>query len=306
MVPDLSVVIILFSQILVGILGNCSLLFYYFMSIFTRKSLMPKDEISKHVAFANFLIVISRGIDLTIVELGLKYILDHNVCKFVIYLYRVARGASLHSSSLLSCFQAITVNPSHSRWMKFKHRAIKYIVPSCSLSWLVHLLLNSRVIRSVTALATNINFTKKFNVGSCLAFLSVNNASPFYIFLISFIDVLYLCIMVWSNVSMVSFLYRHKKQVQYIHSALHSLRVSPEDRATQSILILVGIYVTSYSMSFILILYLVLCGNLRMWLMFILVLLDNFFPTLFPFIVINNNNNNNSIFSILLPWHRKK
>lgn len=146
----------MFYQTFVGILGNCSLLFHYVMPVFTRKSLMPKDNIIKHGTLANFIYVISANIDQTIVGLGLKYFLDANVCKFVISMYHAAQGTSLHSSSLLSCFKAITVNPSNSRWMKFKHSVAKYIVPSCSLSWLVHLILNSRIIMSTTAFGTKI------------------------------------------------------------------------------------------------------------------------------------------------------
>lgn len=180
-VPDLPFTIIIFYQNFVGILGNCSLLFHDVMSVFTRKSLMPKDKIIKHGAIANFLYVISRSTDQIIVDLGLKCFLDGNACKFLLYLYNVAQGASLHSSSLLICFQAITVNPSNFRWMKFKHRAAKYIVPPCSLSWLVHLLLNSRIIMSMTALGTNINFTKKFNGSSCLTFF-LAPMQPYYMY----------------------------------------------------------------------------------------------------------------------------
>ena len=125
-----------------------------------------------------FLYVILKNINHKIVGLGLNYFLDVTVCKFVISMYHVVQGTSLHSSSLLNCFHAISVNPSNSRWMKFKPSAAKYIVLSCSLSWLVHLIINSRIIMSSNALGSKINFTKKINVVSCLTCISGTNAAP--------------------------------------------------------------------------------------------------------------------------------
>ncbi|XP_055461424.1 vomeronasal type-1 receptor 4-like [Psammomys obesus] len=310
MVPEnFSVGMFFLSQTVVGILGNWLLLFYYFMSFFTGKNLMPKDAILKHVTLANSLSIISRGIPQSMAGLGLKDFLDDNGCKFVMCLFRIARGATLHSSSLLSCFQAITVSQSNSRFMKIKQRVMKYIVPSCSFSWLAHLFLNIRIAMTVTALDTNRNFTKKLYVGYyCSPIGSDGPVSLLYFFFIGFIDILYLCIMAWTSISMVSFLYRHKKHVRNIHSSQHALRASPVARATQVILILVCTYITSYAMSFIFILYIILCNNQKLWLMNTLALLENCFPTLFPFIVMKNNNNknNNSTFSIHFSCHRNK
>nr|AWV50035.1 vomeronasal type 1 receptor 16 [Nannospalax galili]AWV50036.1 vomeronasal type 1 receptor 16 [Nannospalax galili]AWV50038.1 vomeronasal type 1 receptor 16 [Nannospalax galili]AWV50044.1 vomeronasal type 1 receptor 16 [Nannospalax galili]AWV50047.1 vomeronasal type 1 receptor 16 [Nannospalax galili] len=295
--------IVFFSQTLVGILGNCSLLLHYFMSVFTEKSLMPKDQILKHVTFANFLSVISRGIPQTMAEFGLKYFLDDFVCKLIIYSNRVSRGISLYTMCVLSCFQAITISSSSPKWMKLKHRMTKYINPSCSVSWLVHLFLNSKVTMRVTSLGNNRNFTKKFNFGHCSGFGLDNIAGKFYLFLICFTDFLYLSLMAWASISMLSILYRHKKQMQYIHSAQHCPRVSPEARATQAVLILLCIFVFFNSMSFLQLLYITLCDNPKLWLISILSFLDTCFPTSCPFLFISSNG---YISRIYLPSCRNK
>jgi vomeronasal1 receptor len=98
------------------------------------KGLIHKDLITKHLTFGNSLAIISRGILQTMAEFELKILLEDIGYKLVLYLYRVARGISLHTTRLLSCFQAITVSPNNTRWMKLKRRATKYIGPSCSLS----------------------------------------------------------------------------------------------------------------------------------------------------------------------------
>lgn len=271
------------SQTVVGILGNSSVLFHYFISLFSGKYLMPKDEILKHLTLANSLCIISRGIPQTMALFGFQSFLDDIACKFIVYSNRVSREVSLHTMCSLSCFQAITISPSNSRWGKLKQRAIKYIVPSCSLSWPVYLFLNSKIAMMVGH-NTNLNFTKKFNVGYCSSFDI--GGIPLYLFLICFIDIFYLSIMAWASVSMVSILNRHKKQVLYLRSSHHCLRVSPEARATQVILILVCTYVTFYSMTFILIFYTVFFDRPKLWLLHIFAFLESCFPTFCPFLLV--------------------
>ncbi|XP_027289853.1 vomeronasal type-1 receptor 2-like isoform X2 [Cricetulus griseus] len=286
-IENLPMGILFFSQTTVGILGNWSILLPYVMPVLTGKNLMPKDQILRHLSFANSLVIISRVIPHILAQLGLHNLLDDLLCKLTLYSNRVSRGISLHCTCLLSCFQAITISPSNSRCMKLKHSISKYMVQSCSLSWLVHLLLNSKTAIDVVGSGTNKNFTKKIKLGYCSAFLYHNAATVLHLILIRFTDGLCLGLMVWTSVFMVGILYRHRSQLQYIHSAQHSLRVSPEDRATKTILILVCTFVLSYAMSFILVLYTTLFNNPKLWVISIFTFLDTCFPTFCPFILIS-------------------
>ncbi|XP_040590160.1 vomeronasal type-1 receptor 2-like [Mesocricetus auratus] len=288
MVENLPMGILFFSQTAVGILGNWSILLPYVMPIFTGKNLMPKDQILRHLTLANSLVIMSRVIPHILAQLGLRNLLDDTLCKITLYSNRVSRGISLHCTCLLSCFQAITISPSNSRYMKLKHSVSKYMVQSCSLSWLVHLLLNSKAAIDVIGPHNNNNFTKKIKLGYCSAFLFGNTATVLHLLLLCSTDGLCLGLMVWASVFMVSTLYRHKSQLQYIH-AQHSFRVSPEDRATKTILILVCTFVFSYSMSFILVIYTILFDNPKLWIINIFTFLDTCFPTFCPFILISNN-----------------
>ncbi|XP_040590161.1 vomeronasal type-1 receptor 2-like [Mesocricetus auratus] len=288
MVENMPMGILFFSQTAVGILGNWSILLPYVMPIFTGKNLMPKDQILRHLTLANSLVIISRVIPHILAQLGLRYLLDDLLCKITLYSNRVSRGISLHCTCLLSCFQAITISPSNSRYMKLKHSVSKYMVQSCSLSWLVHLLLNSKAAIDVTGAHNKNNFTKIIKLGYCSAFLFGNTAIKLHLLLLCFTDGLCLGLMVWASIFMVSILYRHKSQLQYIHTQ-HSFRVSPEDRATKTILILVCTFVFSYSMSFILVIYTILFNNPKLWIINIFTFLDTCFPTFCPFILISNN-----------------
>jgi vomeronasal1 receptor len=133
---------------------------------------MPKDTIIEHLAFASSLAIISRGIPQTMMEFGMKNFLDEIRCKLVLYLYRVERGISLYTTCLLSCFQAITISPSNTRWKRLKHRVTKYIGPSCSLSWILQLLLNIMITMRVTGPHNSRNATHRMNFGYCAGFVS--------------------------------------------------------------------------------------------------------------------------------------
>nr|XP_004672796.1 vomeronasal type-1 receptor 4-like [Jaculus jaculus] len=292
MIPEnLVMAIFFFSQTAVGILVNWLLLLHYcFYSVFTGQNLMPKDLIVNHLTFANFLTIISRGIPQTMAEFGLKYFLNDLVCKLVVYVYRVSRGISLYTTCLLSCFQVLTISRGNTRWVRLKHRASKYIRLSCSLSWLVHLLLNVMIPMRVTSSANSRNGTKRFTFGYCSGFVSGTVATPLYMSILCITDVLCLGLMAWASGSMVSLLYRHKRQVQYLRGAQHSSQLSPETRATQTILILVCTYAAFYSMSSILVLYTAFFSNPKLWLINTFILLETCFPTVSPFVLFSNNN----------------
>lgn len=92
--------------------------------------------------FANSLSIVTEVIPQKMARFLFKEFLEDIGCKMVIYIYWEMSGLSLYSMDLLSSFQAITISLSNSRWIKFKHRDNTFICLSCSLSWLVHMLLN--------------------------------------------------------------------------------------------------------------------------------------------------------------------
>ncbi|XP_006996425.1 vomeronasal type-1 receptor 4-like [Peromyscus maniculatus bairdii] len=293
---NLAMGIFLFSQITVGVLGNSSILFYYLILILTGRHLMPKDLIIEHLTLANGLSLISRGIPRTMSDFGFKYFLDDVGCKLIVYIYRITRGMCLYAMCLLSCFQAITINPSNSRWMTLKHRVTKYIGPSCSLGWIVHLILNILTPARVPGPIYNKNATSRMKYGYCSWFASGNVATALYMFLLCFSDGLCLGLMACSSVSMVSLLYRHKRQVKYIHSAQNFLKVSPEDRAAQTILPLVCIFVISYLFSSIVVIFATYSKGPTLWGVSVFLFLEICFPIVCPFVLISNIKSSSSIF----------
>ncbi|XP_051017842.1 vomeronasal type-1 receptor 4-like [Acomys russatus] len=278
----------LFSQITVGLLGNSSILLYYIILIASGKHLMPRDVIIQHMTFANCLSIMSRGVPRAMSDCGFENFLDDVGCKLTVYTYRIARGMSLYAMCLLSCFQAITINSSNSRCMKLKHRAPKYVGPFCSLSWLLHLLLNILIPVRISGPSYRKNETYQMAYGYCSLFSPYNVATVLYLSLLCYCDGLGLGLMACSSVSMVSLLYRHKKQVRHIHGAQRSLKVSPEDRATQTILILLCTFVISYSFSSIVVVFRTYSKYPMVWGVSICTYLEICFPVFCPFVLITN------------------
>ncbi|XP_060242160.1 vomeronasal type-1 receptor 4-like [Meriones unguiculatus] len=288
--------IFLFSQITLGIFGNSSILVYYVIKIVTGKHLMPKDLIIEHLTFANCLSIISRGIPQTLSDYGFEGLLDDIGCKLVVYISRVTRVMSLYMMCLLSCFQAVTISSSISRWIKLKHRATKYIGPSCSVSWLVHLLLNMLTPTIVSGPGYDKNVTNRVVYGYC-SWLSWNTmAITLYMFLLFFFDGLCLGLMSCSSVYMLHMLYRHKRQVKHIHSAQHFLKVSPEDRATQTILLLLCTFVISYTFSSIVVIVRTCSKYPVLWGVNAFTFIEICFPIFCPFVLITHMKSSSSLF----------
>ncbi|XP_053462102.1 vomeronasal type-1 receptor 2-like [Nycticebus coucang] len=286
---DLKIGIIFLLQIVIGILGNFSLLYRY-MFIYVR-GCRPRsmDLMLKHLTVANSLVILSKGIPQVMIAFGLKYLIDYFGCKIFLYVHRVARGVSIGTTCLLSIFQLITINPRNSRWAEIKVKAPKYIGPSSILCWVLHMLVN--IIFPIYGMGKlrNTNITKRKDLGYCLTPLHDRVIDSIYSVLTSFHDILCLSLMVWASSAMVFILYRHKQQVRHIHRSNFSPRSSPETRATQSILVLVGTFVSFYAFSSIIYVYSAVFDNSSWWVVNAATLITACFPTISPFVLMNRD-----------------
>lgn len=140
------------------------------------------------------------------------------------------------------------------------------------------------------------NVTNRLSYAYCSLFTSDNVETILYMFILCFSDVLCLGLMACSSISMVSILYRHKRQVKHIHSAQHFLKVSPEDRATQTILILLCTFVISYSFSSIVAIIRTYLNYPVIWGVNIFTSLEIFFPMFCPFVLITNMRSSSNLF----------
>ena len=287
MAPGELVLGILFLfQTGVGLLGNFSLLYFYMLTLFTKHSQRPTNVILNQLTLANSLVLFSRGIPQTLDAFGLKHFLGEAECKVSFYTHRVARGVSLCTTCLLSGFQAITISPSNSRWAKLKLEAPKFVQPACSLCWIVHLLINVVVPVKLTHQIITANVTEKQHFGLCSAKMPDSFLTSIYAFLFPFLDMVCLVPMGWASGSIVLFLQRHKQRVQYIYHNSLSPRASQEASAIRTVLLLVSSFVSFYSLSSILSLYMTCFVSPSLQLVNVSAFLAACFPALSPFVLI--------------------
>uniref|UniRef100_A0A2I3HWF8 Vomeronasal type-1 receptor n=1 Tax=Nomascus leucogenys TaxID=61853 RepID=A0A2I3HWF8_NOMLE len=279
-------------QVVVGILGNFSLLYYYMFLYFRGYKPRSTDLILRHLTVADSLVILSRGIPETMATFGLKHFDNYFECKVLFYAHRVGRGVSIGSTCLLSVFQVITINPRNSRWAEMKVKAPTYIGLSNILCWAFHMLVNAIFPIYTTGKWSNI-ITKKGDLGYCSAPLSDEVTKSVYAALTSFHDVLCLGLMLWVSSSIVLVLYRHKQWVQHIRrNNLYPIS-SPENRAIQSILALVSIFVSS------------LFDNSVWWLVNIAALITACFPTISPFVLMCRDPSRSRLCSICCRRNRR-
>ncbi|XP_072483854.1 vomeronasal type-1 receptor 3-like [Notamacropus eugenii] len=238
-----------FFQCAIGFVGNSLLLMLYvFISFKKPQQKKPMDLILAHLTVANIVTLFTRGIPEIMFSFGMRHFLDDLGCKALMYIYRVARGLSVCTTSILSMFQALIISPYNSVWASIKVRAPKYILHYFLFFWVTNALIYIRVIEVAEA-------TKNDTVSSYLYISHIyivtlkekdTQYMPAFTFGMIFHDLIFHFLMGLSSTHMVFLLYRHRKQVQHIYSSSHSAKTFPEVKATQTILLLVTCFVLFY------------------------------------------------------------
>uniref|UniRef100_A0A4X2K1I1 Vomeronasal type-1 receptor n=1 Tax=Vombatus ursinus TaxID=29139 RepID=A0A4X2K1I1_VOMUR len=285
---DIALGLFFLSQTGFGVLGNSFLLGLYIINFFIGSRLRPIDLILTHVAFVNDLVLLSKGIPQTMIALGLNHFLDDVGCKLVFYLHRVARGLSLSTTCLLSTFQAIIISPRNSKCSKLKARVSKHIVHFYFFCWTFHLLINFLILINIKGPKRSKNITRIQDLIYCSATSYASANIALYVFIISLPDISCVAIMVWTSGYMVFILYRHHQRIQSIYGNNLTLGGSPENRTTQTILLLVFTFVSFYSLNSILVL-LIHFKKLPSWLIHTSAFLAACFPSCSPFVLIINS-----------------
>ncbi|XP_027716483.1 vomeronasal type-1 receptor 1-like [Vombatus ursinus] len=273
----------------VGFLGNCVLLFLNTFNYLIAQRTRPINLIIIHLAFSNAMLLLFRGIPTTTRLWRVKCLLDGTAIKIITYMQSLTRSLSLCSTCILSVFQAITISPNNSIWSQPKMRAPKSIIPCILLCCIFNLLLYVILLQyhddaknRTGSIPGCKNWYRSLDMNS--------NNHVKIIVIICVYDTLFLCLMMFSSAHMVSILYLHKKHVKHIHSNSLSSKISPETRATQTILLLVGIYVLFNIFSPIFVLCRFHFENLHTWVIHTSAFLSLWYPAVSPFILINTDN----------------
>nr|XP_044989240.1 vomeronasal type-1 receptor 4-like [Jaculus jaculus] len=275
------------SQTALGVLGNCVCLGYFVLADLTGRRAKPTDLIVKHLTWTNFMVLLFKGIPQTMAAFGLIYFLDEVSCILVFYFYRVVRGVSLSSTSVLSIFQAIMISPSTSKWVQLKVRDPKFIAFSLGLCWSLQFLLNA----FIPVILKHMQGAKNMTVQRDLVFCAIVDPDkmhhPMYAFLLTFIDVTCVGLMLWASGSMMRMLWKHKRRVQHLHTS-RSPQSLPEDRATKSILAIVIIFLLLYLTSSILTVCFHFFDVTTVWMLNAKVAISACYPAFYPFLLLSH------------------
>ncbi|XP_065777493.1 vomeronasal type-1 receptor 4-like [Muntiacus reevesi] len=289
---DLALGIIFILQIMIGILGNFSLLYRYLFLYHSQCRMRATVMILKHLTIANFLIILSKGAPHTIRALGWKHVFSDFACKLLLYVDRVGRSLSFGITCLLVIFQTVTISPMNSCWKNLKVKAPKYIAFSIAFCWIQCLFVN--LIFPLHTLyvsdkwhSTNMTNTRDF--GYCVATDLENISGSIYVALVVFPEMSFSVLIFWASGSMILTLYRHERQVQYIHKASVSPRPSAESRATQSILLLSSTFMCFHTLSSIFNITLAIFHNPSWWLVNTTSLISMCFPFISPFLLMSRD-----------------
>ncbi|XP_051017827.1 vomeronasal type-1 receptor 4-like [Acomys russatus] len=294
---DLAVGIFFLLQTALGMLGNSALLCCFVIADFAGIRAKPTDLIVKHLTWANFLVLLCKGMPHTMEAFRQTYYLGYISCKLALYFHRVARGVSLSSTSLLSVIQAITISPNNSKWKQLKIRAPRIIGPSLGLCWSLQLLIYVFILVYTTDIQSGVNITGRKDFGYCAVVNPGRLIDTFNAVLLTSSDAMFLGLMVFASGSMVFRLLKHKQRVQHTHRS-QSPRSSAETSATHIILTIVSSFVLFYVASIVFTSYVSVLDVTIRWLVDASAAMSACFPAFCPFVLLRQHT---SVFKLAVP-----
>nr|NP_001240455.1 vomeronasal 1 receptor ornAnaV1R3134 [Ornithorhynchus anatinus] len=290
---DLIQGICFLSQTAVGLVGNSFLLTVH---VFLHPQLhqpKPTDLIVSHLALVHTVMLLTRVVTVTVSALGLRQLQTNIGCKMLAFVYRTTRGVSMGTTSLLSATQAITVCSGHPSWARLKVRIAKRIFPACVSIWFINLLVEANLLMKIVLSPNVTSRENSFHDNYCVVSRISTSLSALlqglFLTLMTVRDVLSLGLMGSSSGYMILLLLHHSRRVHHLHGHRLTPRISPETRATQTILLLVSCFVVFYSGDFVLSFLLGTMLRNDPFLLVISQFVVSGYPTISPFVLLNSH-----------------
>ncbi|NP_001240353.2 vomeronasal 1 receptor ornAnaV1R3032 [Ornithorhynchus anatinus] len=238
--------ILFLLQIVFGVSGNVFLLLVYANVVSTTHQLNPRDLILAHLALANNMALLSRGIADILSSWGLNNFLDDVGCKILLYIYWVARGLAICTTCLLSVLQAVTISPGLTQWAGVKTQFPKYILPSCLFFWILNLLFDVTTPMDTVGPSNSTSINRVILLKYCSSIRTSAGSTLAFAVVLSLRDIFFVGLMSMASGYMIFVLHRHHRQVRHLHKAGCSPKAMSEVRAAKRIIALVTLYVLFY------------------------------------------------------------
>ncbi|XP_060239386.1 vomeronasal type-1 receptor 45-like, partial [Meriones unguiculatus] len=231
-----------FSEIGIGISANSFLFLFYIFKFIRGHRPRPTDVLIGLLAIIHLLMLMFIAFIAMDIFISLRG-WDDIICKLIVYLYRIFRGLSLCTTSLLSVLQAIILSPRSSCLAKIKHKSHYYI--SCALLFLsvLYMLNSSHLLVSIIATPNLTRNNFMYVTRSCSILPMSNHMKSTFSKLLAIREAFLISVMVISTWYMVALLCRHRKQAWHLHSTSLSPKASPEQRANRTFLLLMSFFV---------------------------------------------------------------
>uniref|UniRef100_A0A8B9Y235 Vomeronasal type-1 receptor n=1 Tax=Bos mutus grunniens TaxID=30521 RepID=A0A8B9Y235_BOSMU len=205
-----------FSEVAIGILANTILLLFHAHNFLLEHRPKSTDLTIGHLALIHIVMLLTVAFMATD-TFGSQKTWDDIQCKLVVHLYSSMRGLSICATCLLSVLRAITLSPRNSCLAKFKPHSSHHNLYCTLFLWVFNM------------------FISGYFLVSTVATPSVTSAH-----LLRVTESCSLC-------PVIHFLrYVHFRQTQHLHSTKLSPKAPPEERATQTILLLMSFFVVMY------------------------------------------------------------
>nr|AIX03429.1 vomeronasal receptor type I [Puma yagouaroundi] len=233
-----------YLQVVIGISANSFLLLFHIFTHLLDRRPKPTNLIICHLAFVHMMKLFTVLLSADLLE-TLNFLNDFKY-KALFCMNRVTRCLSMNITCLLSILQAFIISTSTSWLVRFKHKCTKCVFRPFIVLWFLSLSLNSKCIL-YTAASSNMTQINLLHVSKYCSVSPTHSIIRGRLLILTLPrDVFFIGAMLLSSAYMVILLSRHQRQCQQLHSSSLSSRVSPERRATQTILLLVSFFVVVY------------------------------------------------------------
>ncbi|KAH0517504.1 Vomeronasal type-1 receptor 94 [Microtus ochrogaster] len=233
---------ILLSEIGIGISANSILLLFHILKFFGGHRPNPTDLPIGLLALIHLLMLLVMVVTATDIFISWQG-WDDITCKFLVYFYRVFRGLSLCTTSLLSVLQAFILSPRSSCLAKFKQKSPYHMLCALLLLSIFYMFISSHLLVSIIATPNLTLNNFMFVTQSCsilpMSYLMRSTFST----LLALREAFLISLMALSSGYMLTLLCRHKKLSGHLHSTSLSPTASPEIRASRTILLLLSFFV---------------------------------------------------------------
>ncbi|XP_034349367.1 vomeronasal type-1 receptor 52-like [Arvicanthis niloticus] len=230
-----------FSEIGIGISANsCLLLFHTFMFIRKHRPRLTDLPIGLMALIHLVMLLLAAYIseDFFVSSGGW----DDITCKLFIFFHRFFRNLSVCATCLLSVFQAIILCPQSSYLAKFKHNSPHQLSCFFILLSIFYTSISSHILIAATATQNLTSVNLIYITKSCSFTPMSSSMQHTFSTMLVFRNVFLIVLMSLSTFYMATLLCRHKTRSQHLQNSSISPKASPEQRALQTILMLLSFF----------------------------------------------------------------